>query len=55
MSPRILLADCNPLLLDSVFQILSHTEFNVIGLLPDGASVLHGLHDPVPKGKVRSG
>jgi two-component system nitrate/nitrite response regulator NarL len=48
MSPRILLADSNPLLLDAVFQILKHTEFTVVGLLPDGTSVLQGVHDLKP-------
>jgi two-component system nitrate/nitrite response regulator NarL len=48
MSPRILLADSDPLLFDAVFQILKHTEFTVFGLLPDWASVLQGVHDLKP-------
>jgi DNA-binding NarL/FixJ family response regulator len=48
MSPRILLADSNPFLFDAVFQILKHTEFTVVGLLPDGASILQGIHDLKP-------
>jgi two-component system, NarL family, nitrate/nitrite response regulator NarL len=44
MSPRILLVDTDPLLFDAVFHILKWTEFAVVGLLPDGASVLQGVH-----------
>jgi DNA-binding NarL/FixJ family response regulator len=48
MSLRILLADSDPLLFDAVFQILKHTNLTVVGLLSDGASVLHSVHDLKP-------
>ena len=44
MSPRILLADTDSLLFDAVFHILKCTEFAVVGLFSDGASVLQGVH-----------